>query len=470
MIKKLLLRLFLATMTLTISHAAEQTTGNLITNGNFETGNANGWTTQGDVQVLNDCCQGPDNLHSQYDLEFGNSGSINQDFSLTSESITQPMLNNGITLNSKIEVQNGECGVAGCWGGSGPADTFTNTLTIKDNTGNILATVTQSRTNVTGISGQNFIDQLIYTGVGSNVGNINIGGSDANAPANLGGPNIDNISVTMLYDDTVLPPAIETHLIGINEGLVTEFRELENVVELREEIKFRPIELSEPEEIVNTETFEFTAIPLEEPKEQLSIVTTKPMMITSKEKEPKAEEVETFTGMFSMLPTEKKEEPTSTETSATIEEKEEVNQIEKKEKQETKSVSQASTKSTIQTTKTKEQKAVQQKKAIEANLGIIMDKVDEQIKDIDKNLQVKNVIKLKAMMDNAKLALYQKPFYKDKKIYENQPNILDNRLIYKNNLSNYIQNDPVVKHQNNIIKIKEKKQKLLRELDLLKNG
>ena len=42
------------------------------------------------------------------------------------------MLDNGITLNSTIEVQNGECAVAGCWGGQGNADTFTNQLTIKD--------------------------------------------------------------------------------------------------------------------------------------------------------------------------------------------------------------------------------------------------------------------------------------------------------------------------------------------------
>ena len=36
--------------------AEEITTGNLITNGNFETGNSNGWTTEGDVQVLSACC------------------------------------------------------------------------------------------------------------------------------------------------------------------------------------------------------------------------------------------------------------------------------------------------------------------------------------------------------------------------------------------------------------------------------
>ena len=48
----------------------EKTTTNLITNGTFESGNSNGWTKTGDVVVLNDCCG------SNYDLEFGDSGSI----------------------------------------------------------------------------------------------------------------------------------------------------------------------------------------------------------------------------------------------------------------------------------------------------------------------------------------------------------------------------------------------------------
>ena len=146
----------------TIVQADEQTTGNLITNGNFETGNANGWTTSGDVQVLNDCCE-LNNVPSNYDLEFGDSGSINQDFNLNSNTITQDMLDNGITLNSTIEVQNGECNVTGCWGGSGNADTFTNKLVIKDSEGNVLASNTTIRTDVTGIEGANFTD-AIHTG------------------------------------------------------------------------------------------------------------------------------------------------------------------------------------------------------------------------------------------------------------------------------------------------------------------
>ena len=219
----IVLTLLLMTLTLTTSFqsfvsAEEKTTSNLITNGNFETGNSNNWTTSGNVQVLNDCCE-LNNVSSNYDLEFGDSGSIEQQFNLSTNSITQNMLNNGITLNSTVEVQNGECGVSGCWGGSGAADTFTITLRIKDANGNILATTTNVRTNVTGINGANFQDTLIYTGENSNLGNLNISGSDANAPSTLGGPNLDNISVTMKYDDTVLSTIVQEELTEIQEEL-----------------------------------------------------------------------------------------------------------------------------------------------------------------------------------------------------------------------------------------------------------
>ena len=231
-----------AILLLMISTAYADVTGNLITNGNFDNGTT-GWTLSGDAQRIGDCCPGG------HDLEFGDSGSIEQSFNLINDSITQPMLNNGITLDSTVEVQNGECGVAQCWGGSGPADSFTIRLQIRDENSNVLATTTQERYNVTGINGKDFTDSVTYTGTGSNIGNIYISGTDSNSPASLGGPNIDNISVTMTYDPTVLS-AVETAIIA------TAFEEIEEV-----------LTTVSPEELFIYEEFiveEF--IPFEEPQ------------------------------------------------------------------------------------------------------------------------------------------------------------------------------------------------------------
>ena len=116
--------------------ANSDTTGNLITNGTFDNGTT-GWTLTGDSQRIGDCCPGG------HDLEFGPNGSIEQSFNLINDTITQPMLNNGITLDSTVEVQNGECGVAQCWGGSGPADSFRIRLQIIDESNEVLATTKQ---------------------------------------------------------------------------------------------------------------------------------------------------------------------------------------------------------------------------------------------------------------------------------------------------------------------------------------
>ena len=236
---KYLIPLFFPLMVL----ADSQTTGNLITNGTFDNGTT-GWTLQGDAQRIGDCCPGG------HDLEFGDSGSIEQSFNLTSDVITQPMLDNGITLNSSVEVQNGECGVSGCWGGSGPADTFTIRLQIRDSDNNVLATTTQERTNVTGINGEDFTDSVSYTGIGSNIGNIFISGSDGNSPSNLGGPNLDNLSATLTYDDTVLSATQTSHI-------ATTFQEVEEVLSTEiETIEFIPLEeivfevFEEPEMVV----------------------------------------------------------------------------------------------------------------------------------------------------------------------------------------------------------------------------
>ncbi len=439
-------------LTLGTSLAEEKTTNNLITNGNFETGNSNSWTTNGDVQVLNDCCT-LNNIPSNYDLEFGDSGSIEQEFNLSTDTITQDMLNNGITLDSTVEVQNGECAVAGCWGGSGGADSFTIVLKIKDSDGNVLATSTKIRTDVTGINGANFTDTLTYNGQNSNLGNLNIAGTDANAPANLGGANVDNISVTMTYDDTVISNEI--------------IEELENVFEdLKEEI-FEELEFKE--EFTFNEEFTFEVVQAPEIKEELEIEQIIEEL-SMPEKEPEIiEEAEIVEEVIE----EKPEEEVITEE-IIKEAKEEMPEEIKEEapEQMAEEKEEEIIEETNEETPTKEVKTkVASKKTKKPKIDKIMAKVDEQIKDSAKNLVIKNIIKLDAMQnDQASLVAYNNTeFYKPKDIYLNQIEIFDNRSIYANiDLVKYTANDIMEVKIKKLNEIKSKKRLLLLELQELK--
>ena len=159
------------------------------------------------------------------------------------------------------------------------------------------------------------------------------------------------------------------------------------------------------------------------------------------------------------------EEPTEMVQATNEEEKEEV--------KEEKSDSETPKKSTVQTKKLAKQKKIQQKKAIVKNLDRIMDKVDKDIKDIAKNLAIKNIIKMQAMTsEQASLAMYQNAvFYKPKDIYLDQLNIFDFRQIYPNtSLASYIQNDKIEIKARKLQEINIRKQRLLMELEVLKNG
>jgi hypothetical protein len=142
-------------------------------------------------------------------------------------------------------------------------------------------------------------------------------------------------------------------------------------------------------------------------------------------------------------------------------------------KAEKKPSSKSSVKSTrTQATGNKEQETVQEGKAKIANVARVMEKIDQNIKDKSKNLQLKNLIKLDAMTsDQASLNIYNVPFYKPKDIYLDQLNMQDNRQIYVNvNLATYVENDKITVNKKKLNEIQFRKQQILLELERLRNG
>jgi len=219
------------------------------------------------------------------------------------------------------------------------------------------------------------------------------------------------------------------------------------------------MESTENEEAFTTETFQEEEI-IEEESPMITETFEEEESTEMAEEEVMEEEEST-----EMAEETIEEEPTEMVAATNEEEKEE-------EIKEEKSTSETSKKSTIQAKKDSKQKKIQQKKAIRDNLVKVMDKVDRDIKDISKNLQIKNIIKLDAMIsDQASLDIYNIPFYKSKDIYLDQIDIRDLRQVYADaNLNTYIGNDPVFIKEEKLKEINIQKQRLLIELEQLRNG
>ncbi len=146
------------------------------------------------------------------------------DIALTNNSINQSMLDNGITLNSYVDVANCESTEGNCESKGGSNDSHTTTIVLKDSSGNVLSTTTQTRTDVTGFQGNcngypgttttgitancgQYNDRIIYLGVGSNKVNWSWQGTDSNyTNQSRQGPNLLGASLKMTYNNTEFSP------------------------------------------------------------------------------------------------------------------------------------------------------------------------------------------------------------------------------------------------------------------------
>jgi hypothetical protein len=492
------------------------------------------------------------------------------DIALTNTDRTQDMLDNGITLNNYIDIANCDHEAGNCEGDTGATDSHTITIKVKDSSGTVLSTTTQTRTDIDGFKGNcngyptsssagvsaacgQYNNTVVYNNTGANKLDWSWSGTDNNTGSGVrGGPNLLGAKLTMTYDNTVLDTEASTALEDIEETLedlqeevfedMEEFYfeeetftfdeepqfEMETTMgdftfseeffeEFFEEEFFMEEEMSfedgpmltftddEMMEEIYEETNELveTFLPMVSEEEEFSptetfttetfeeeIIEEEPTMTETFEEEEMIEEEPTMTETFQeeempeesteMAEEEMIEEETTemAEEEAVEEESTEMVEAEdeetfEEEAQEEESASETTTASSVQTKKLAKQKKIQQKKAIVKNLDRIMDKVDKDIKDIAKNLAIKNIIKMAAMTsEQASLDMYQNAiFYKPKDIYLDQLNIFDPRQIYPNtSLASYMDNDKIEIKARKLQEINIKKQRLLYELEMLKNG
>ena len=545
----------------TVAQADTVTTGNLLPNagdgvdwGSNSTDQINpgnsGYVNNGDTLNGFDvtCSASQANCGYKFstggDLEVTGTTTLSvDDVALTNNTRTQEMLDNGITLNSYVDVANCDSQPGNCEGRSGNADSHTVTIQLKDSLGNVLSTTTQTRTEVTGFQGNcngypgsnsggqtadcgQYNDQVIFNSHGSNKVDWSWTGIDNNTGSSQrGGPNLLGAALTMTYDDTVIDNNIIEDIEDIFEDIedIIEdeitFNEIKDMFEdmveffdapppmqeiIEEEMTFESVMVVEEimmEEEMMMEEMPIEQMPMEEnvkpsffamagPEQEEIYQETEELITEFLPPPPPEEEMPIETEMVQEEPAMEEEiieEEPKTMAAApkekeTIEEKQEevieeskeeiIEESNEEEVKEEKPTSETPTKSAVQTKKIAKQKAIQQKKALIKNLARVMEKVDKDIKDISKNLQIKNIIKMEAMTtDQASLDSYNVAFYAPKNIYLDQLNLIDNRLIYADkSLATYIQNDKMDIKARKLQEINTRKQKILMELEVLKNG
>ena len=203
----------------------------------------------------------------------------------------------------------------------------------------------------------------------------------------------------------------------------------------------------------------------EEEKEEDQPMEMPPSMI---EEESSNTDQESKPEMMEMVEEEKEEEESSMEMTEEIEDEKEEKETVKEKKPDSKTTKSSNAK---KQDNPKQKENVQQEKTKTVRLEAILEKIEKDVKAIDKNLQLISLVKIKVMAgDNQMLNEYNIPFYKPKNIYLNQMDMTDNRVIYDVELVEYKQNDPITKKRQRINNILQERQNLISELEALQNG
>jgi hypothetical protein len=426
----------LASLSLVSNLSYADTTGNLVSQ-DF----TSGWTNTGNTYHGSDTIAGHHN------------GTVESDsVSLNSLDINKESLNEGFTVTGGADI----------WFWNSYSQSVTQTIKTVDDNGEI---ITQNRTlsgtcaTWNGCSYGSMTDTLIIGSNSQQDYDVNLKYSfDVPGTSSAGhlGADLKNPYLSVTY--TYVPPldnATQTALLDLNNDIKDELKDVDTFKFKEDDFKFE-----------NT----FTEMPKFETNESLPEL----------KEEDKQEVLDTNSFIESAEPSDEKTDAplSSAEDSQDPQEPQSVEQEPSSLQAEQKSSEESSTETETSTEEEQTTEAVadnkgnvsSEKKSI--SLAKSMDKIDAQVKDIGKNLQLKNLVKLKTMIDNSALQEYANvQFYKPKAIYLDQANIRDDRILYNTvTLVSYQQKDPLFQAEKELFEIRQEKQKLIKELWILKNG
>jgi hypothetical protein len=474
----------------------------------------NGFTITCPTQVNNACGTAFNGeLEASYQMKVGASGTlvgIDGVEASTTYTTTQRKLDGGIQLNSYFSVQNCEDGNSSysCGQSNGAEDTYKLHVKIKDANGNTLAQMTTTRLEDAGYNANSrqFHDNLVYNGTGGASYEWYWEGYDGSLNTNTSnlGPNLLGAKLLLEIED--INEALNTTelteneiydiISGLESKIEEEFRLSGNLEEgTRLELNIENKEITF--EIASRKTGAIVmespmvaqiieTIPIETLKEEMVAMVKEEMpfmemieaVSTPSKEEPKAKVEETTTekktpGPTEPGPTKTAMVPSKPGNSSSSKEKPNVieEENESEENKEEKPTSEGTATSVVSKQSNTKQKKVQSKKTIKPELAKVMAKVDEKVKNPLKNLQLKNLIKMDAMVENQlSLDSYNVAFYAPKDIYLEQLNLIDNRLIYADKtLASYTDNDIIGIKARKLGILNYKKQQILIELETLNN-